>query len=128
MKDSALEQGIELVIVSAFRSIERQSEIVRRKLQNGMNIADILAVSAAPGYSEHHTGKAIDLAASSGAVLETEFEETKAFQWLSDNAKAFGFYMSYPKHNSFGYAYEPWHWYCRIVDMMPDTKSFLIQT
>lgn len=128
MKNAALNEGVELVIVSAFRSIERQSEIIRRKLQTGMDIADILAVSAAPGYSEHHTGRAVDLAAPGEPVLETGFEETKAFRWLSDNASVFGFRMSYPKHNSFGYVYEPWHWCYQTSDAASDPDSFPLST
>jgi len=43
--------------------------------------------------------------------LEEEFEKSVAFQWLSVNAKDFGFRLSYPKENRFGIAYEPWHWF-----------------
>ena len=97
-------------IVSAFRSVERQTEIVLRKLEEGLTLDEILCVSAPPGYSEHHTGRAIDVNAQ-GLPLTAEFEKTTAFQWLVMNAARFGFVMSYPRLNKFGYVYEPWHWY-----------------
>ena len=116
MKESAEQSGIELVVISAFRSISRQAEIIRRKLDSGMCINDILKVSAAPGYSEHHTGRAIDIGTPSGPHLEVEFELTEAFAWLTNNASRFGFYLSYPANNSEGYDYEPWHWCFKAPD------------
>lgn len=70
----------------------------------------ILEVSAAPGFSEHHTGRALDLTTPGGPVLEEPFEHTDAFAWLSESAGSFGFHLSYPRGNSHGIAYEPWHW------------------
>jgi zinc D-Ala-D-Ala carboxypeptidase len=128
MRRAALDQGIELTIVSAFRSIERQVEIIQRKLGLGMNITEILDVSAAPGYSEHHTGRAIDVAVPGGPVLETEFEQTDAFEWLSVNANAFAFYLSYPMGNEFGYLYEPWHWCYKTSNMVLDIDALRLST
>ena len=110
MSAAALADGIRLTIVSAFRSVERQAEIVRAKLARGLPLDDILCVSAPPGYSEHHSGCAIDLTTEGVAPLEPEFENSAAFQWLSTNAGKFGFVLSYPANNPHGYAYEPWHW------------------
>jgi D-alanyl-D-alanine carboxypeptidase len=42
--------------------------------------------------------------------LELEFERTEAFRWLSQNAGRFGFSLSFPRDNRYGYMYEPWHW------------------
>ena len=56
MKDAAAASGIELQAVSAFRSVEYQAGIIRKKLDAGQSMTQILKVSAAPGYSEHHTG------------------------------------------------------------------------
>ena len=110
MRAAALEDGIELQVVSAFRSIDRQAEIIRRKLDAGQCIDDILCVSAPPGFSEHHTGRAVDIGTPGSPVLETAFEQTAAFAWLVANAGRFGFHMSYPENNRWGYQYEPWHW------------------
>jgi len=97
-------------IVSAFRSVQRQAEIVRAKLERGLSLEEILRVSAPPGYSEHHSGRAVDLTTEGVRALEVEFENTAAFEWLSRNAQRFGFSLSYPRQNRYGYAYEPWHW------------------
>ena len=59
MKAAARRDGIGLKIVSAFRSFERQVEIIRRKIAEGQSVRQILAFSAPPGYSEHHTGGAV---------------------------------------------------------------------
>lgn len=102
--------GVVLFIVSAFRSVERQAEIVRRKLAAGLSIEAILAVNAPPGFSEHHTGRAIDLSTPGVALLEREFEQTAAFDWLTLRGAEFGFKMSFAAGNPQGYGYEPWHW------------------
>ena len=110
MVEAARAEGIELQLVSAFRSVEYQEGILRRKLDQGQSIDEILAVSAAPGYSEHHSGRAVDLTTPGFAVLEEAFENSEAFAWLSRRAGEFGFRMSYPRGNPHGVAYEPWHW------------------
>lgn len=110
MKAAACADGIPLHIVSAFRSVDRQAEIFRHKLARGFGIAEILRVSAPPGFSEHHTGRAVDIASADNPPLTTDFERTPAFAWLSAHASAFGFSLSYPADNPWGYAYEPWHW------------------
>ena len=69
-----------------------------------------MTVSAAPGYSEHHTGRAVDIATPGSRPLTEEFEDSAAFHWLNENAADFGFSMSYPRDNRYGFIYEPWHW------------------
>ena len=71
--------------------------------------------SAPPGCSEHHTGRAVDIGTPHCKVLDEEFEQTEAFDWLVRFAGKFGFRLSYPRGNSCGYAYEPWHW-CFVRD------------
>ena len=110
MKTVAASEAVVLSIVSAFRSIQRQIEIVELKLRAGQTHEQIFAVSAPPGCSEHHTGRAVDVATENSAPLEIEFESTSAFAWLTDNAGRFGFTLSYPRGNRWGYSYEPWHW------------------
>ena len=110
MKTEARKQGVELQPVSAFRSVEYQSGILRRKLDKGMNINKILKASSAPGYSEHHSGRALDITTPGFAVLEEEFEHSLAFEWLCEHAPDFGFSLSFPRDNPHGVVYEPWHW------------------
>ena len=110
MKQAAERDGIHLYIVSAFRSVARQTEIIENKRSRGIPDAEIFNVSAPAGYSEHHSGRAIDLNTTGCPELEGDFENTAAFQWLTENAARFGFHLSYPRNNSYGIAYEPWHW------------------
>ena len=115
MSAAALSDGVIIKIVSAFRSVDRQAEIIRAKLAEGLSLDAVLCVSAPPGYSEHHSGRAIDLTTDEGvAPLEPEFERTRAFRWLSKNASQFGFALSFPADNPYGYDYEPWHWCFRV--------------
>ncbi|HJY75059.1 MAG TPA: M15 family metallopeptidase [Burkholderiales bacterium] len=110
LRETARGDGVVISIVSAFRSVERQAEIVRAKLARSQSIDEILSVSAPPGYSEHHTGRAVDVTTDGVRPLELEFEQTEAFGWLSRHAGRFGFFLSYPRQNPHGYMYEPWHW------------------
>jgi zinc D-Ala-D-Ala carboxypeptidase len=110
MKTAAASDNIPLNLVSAHRSVARQIEIIRAKLDDGMVIAEILKLVAPPGYSEHHTGRAVDIASCADDVLEEIFENTASFAWLQIHAGEYGFTLSYPRGNALGYAYEPWHW------------------
>ena len=110
MQAAAAEAGRTLLPLSAFRSVARQTAIIRRKLARGDRIEDILLVSAVPGCSEHHTGRALDLGAPGQLDLEESFARTPEFRWLRQHAAKFGFRLSYPRGNRQGIAYEPWHW------------------
>lgn len=110
MVDAAAADGIRLLIVSGFRSFEYQAGLIRNKLEAGQRIADILKVNAAPGFSQHHSGCAIDIATPGCRPLTEEFEQSAAFGWLTRRAAEFGFSMSYPRGNPAGFIYEPWHW------------------
>ena len=117
MQNQALMEGVVLQVVSAFRSIAYQQQIIEKKLSQGQSLAEIVKVSALPGYSEHHGGCALDITTpEEQGVLSEAFEQTQAFQWLSGNASAYGFTMSYPRDNPQGYIYEPWHWCYRQTE------------
>lgn len=111
LRAAASGDGVTLQLVSAFRSVNYQAGLLRRKLEQGQELARILEVSAAPGFSEHHTGRALDLTTPGSPVLEEAFEETPAFDWLSAHAPDHGFRMSFPRNNRHGVLYEPWHWF-----------------
>lgn len=110
MREAAYQDGITLSVVSAFRSVEYQTNLIRRKLIAGQSIEQILTVNAAPGYSEHHTGRCLDITTPGCKLLEDLFEKTDAFAWLTTQAANFNFYMSFPRDNPHGIIYEPWHW------------------
>ena len=110
MVEAADTVGIQLLIVSGFRSFEYQAGLIRNKLEAGQSIAEILAVNTAPGFSEHHTGRAVDIATPGSRPLTEEFEDSNAFRWLESRAIEFGFTLTYPRNNPWGITYEPWHW------------------
>lgn len=110
MRRAAMRDDIELVALSGFRSIERQTEIFRGKLMSGEAVDDVLRYVAAPGFSEHHTGRALDIGSPEHTELDEQFGDTEAFRWLDMQATEFGFTLSFPRSNSHGIAYEPWHW------------------
>ena len=113
LRDAASGDGITLQMVSAFRSLDYQREIFARKLAGGQSLEMILRVNVPPGFSEHHTGRAVDLTTPGCEPLSVEFETTAAFDWLTREGDRFGFTMTYPRTNPFGVAYEPWHWTAR---------------
>jgi D-alanyl-D-alanine carboxypeptidase len=117
---SAARDEVQLLLVSGFRSMGHQAELIRRKLKAGLKIEAILAVNAAPGFSEHHTGRAVDIATPGSRPLTADFETTTAFAWLTSHAREYGFAMPYPRGNVFGFEYEPWHW-SRVGVPAPDT-------
>ena len=110
MHAAAARDGVVLLPLSGFRSVARQRAIIREKLAGGQRIAEILQLVAAPGYSEHHTGRALDLGSPDDLALDEDFARTTAFRWLRLHAATFGFRLSYPRRNRHGIAYEPWHW------------------
>ena len=110
MSRESEEVGIRLLLLSAFRGVDRQADILRRKLSAGLSLDVILRVSAYPGFSEHHTGRAIDIGSPDCEHFSEAFEATREFRWLYDHASRFGFSLSYPRRNRYEIAYEPWHW------------------
>lgn len=115
LKATALADGVTVYVVSAFRGIDRQAEIIRQKLEAGETIENILTYCAPPGFSEHHTGRAIDLSTPDCRALDVAFDQTAAYKWLHQHAGEFGYTLSYPPGNPWGYQYEPWHWCFREV-------------
>lgn len=110
LRQQAAAEGVALDAISGYRSHAYQLGIFERKRARGLQVADILTVNAAPGYSEHHSGFALDIGTPGQPPAEESFEHTAAFAWLQHNAARFGFQLSYPRDNPHGIVYEPWHW------------------
>ncbi|TYT25476.1 D-alanyl-D-alanine carboxypeptidase family protein [Luteimonas viscosa] len=115
MRESAARDEIVLDAISGYRSHDYQLGIFERKRARGLEIDAILSVNAAPGFSEHHCGQALDIGTPGEPPAEESFEGTKAFAWLSRHARDHGFTMSYPRGNPHGIVHEPWHWRYRPV-------------
>ncbi|MDJ0515988.1 MAG: D-alanyl-D-alanine carboxypeptidase family protein [Trichodesmium sp. MO_231.B1] len=125
MADAAWSANINLVPLSGFRTLADQEYLFFEvKAERGQVTSQRAEVSAPPGYSEHHTGYAIDIgdARSPGSHLKVSFENTRAFQWLQENAGNYGFELSFPRDNSQGISYEPWHW--RFVGDSHSSETF----
>jgi len=113
MRRAAAADGVNLSVISAFRSLDLQRHLFFDVgAERNQSPQDRARVSAPPGFSEHSTGFAVDLADGGrpDTNLSTSFETTPAFAWLSANAARFHFLLSFPKHNRQGVSYEPWHW------------------
>ena len=125
MANAALSENVDLVPLSGFRTMEDQEYLFFQiKADRGQESKKRAEVSAPPGYSEHHTGYAIDIgdARMPESYLKVSFEKTIAFQWLQENAGNYGFELSFPRDNLQGISYEPWHW--RFVGDSHSSNTF----
>lgn len=123
---AAREEGIWIIPVSGFRTFEQQQQLFQNQIKRLGSPEEAAKVSAPAGYSEHHTGFAIDL--TDGRFpkqdIKFQFETTDAYRWLTRRAKEFGFEISFKQNNSQGVSFEPWHW--RYVGA-PDAAAIFIQ-
>ena len=120
----AAKDGIELTVVSAYRSVQKQQENLESYTQRLINLghssteARKLAEKeiALPYTSEHNAGLALDILTpdwwETHDDVTADFENTEQFRWLTENAHKYGFIMRYPKEyeNVTGIIYEPWHY------------------
>lgn len=105
MKSAAAAEGLNLYIISGYRSYSYQRQLYSGYVSaNGAAAADTF--SARAGHSEHQTGLAIDVCRASGI-----FEGTPEAKWLAQHCHEYGFILRYPqgKQHITGYKYEPWH-------------------
>ena len=120
MLAAAEQDGIELVLRSSFRTNERQRELYNNRVAilegKGYSHEEALKVAATinaiPGTSEHETGLAVDILTEDYPSLDSGFDQTEAFEWLTQHCTEFGFIMRYPedKIDITGIIYEPWHY------------------
>jgi D-alanyl-D-alanine carboxypeptidase len=119
MINEAKEDGVDLWVVSAYRSYETQAQLKGQYLVSygaGAN-----TFSADQGYSEHQLGTTIDFTTAGINGGLSGFEATPAYSWLTENAHRFGFTLSYPENNVH-YVFEPWHWRFVGTDLARDLK------
>lgn len=125
MKSAAAKSGIKLAIVSGYRNYNNQVELffkpskvhkpINKFYGDNLTEAERKQVKqqyigrsetvAPPGYSEHSTGLAIDI-----NTVNRNFASTRAYRWLKQHAREFGFTLSYPENSTRGAVFEPWHW------------------
>lgn len=113
-------EGLRFCIASAYRSAERQQEIldqdIKKLTDKGMTEEEAYIQATKTvmpaGYSEHETGLAVDIVALSNQLLDDSQESTPETQWLHDNCDQYGFILRYPKEKTeiTGIDYESWHY------------------
>ncbi len=119
MLQDAKEAGINLMICSPYRDLNRQVYLFNRKInryvKQGMSYMEAYRLSSevvtVPGASEHQIGLAFDIVSNDYTALDEGFGETKAGIWLAENSYRFGFILRYPQGKEYitGIDYEPWH-------------------
>ena len=109
MAKDASKKNLNIIAISAYRSYEYQNTLYNNYVKiDSKKKAD--TYSARPGYSEHQTGLAVDI--YNGDLDYNNFEQTKEFEWMQENAHKYGFILRYPKDKveQTGYQYESWHY------------------
>ncbi len=121
MIEAAKEDGIDLVVVSAYRTSAYQQQNFDSSLNDRINSGmtydeaykDTTASVAFPGKSEHNAGLAADIMSEEYTSMDDDgFKNTKAFKWLDEHSAEYGFILRYPENKSdyTGIIYEPWHY------------------
>ncbi|MDD2634327.1 MAG: M15 family metallopeptidase [Bacteroidales bacterium] len=125
MFEAAAKEGVNLGIISSYRSYETQAWLWNSRYANSSNSTEAAKLAlkyiAMPGTSRHHWGTDIDMFSTRLNFFETE-EGKKAYKWMCENAANYGFYQVYTKNRTTGYNEEKWHW-----TFNPVSKEFLKQ-
>lgn len=112
--NDAKKDGVDLSVVSAYRSYKRQIETYNYWVAYNKGSTDSAdTISARAGHSQHQLGTAIDFSSAEiNDGLSGIFTGTRASKWLSDNGWKYGFVISFPKGYEMvtGYSYESWHY------------------
>ena len=119
MLKAARADGVNLIVCSPYRDIDRQTMLfgnkVDRYMGGGMSYMDAYNLASqavtVPGSSEHQIGLAVDIITDGYSSLDEGFGDTAAGKWLADNSAKYGFILRYPsgKEEITSIEYEPWH-------------------
>ena len=111
---AAQKDGVPLYVAAGFRSVETQRGIYESGAKKkGISLRSYAWWAAPPGFSEHHTGLAVDFAdikRPKTNFTPASFTKTEAYAWLKSHAQEFGFELSFGEHSGLSVAFEPWHW------------------
>lgn len=133
---AAKEDGVSLMLCSAHRSIDYQTQLFEKKknefMAAGKSESEATQATASminvPGTSEHHTGLAVDIVTPEFQNLIAEFDTTPAYKWLDAHAHEYGFILRYPidKQEVTGIIYEPWHYRYVGIEHAKTIKQYKI--
>ena len=120
MLQDAKTAGMNLKIISAYRSYDDQKNVFNDTMQSWLSQGysyldsydETKKAVAVPGTSEHATGLALDITSESNQTLDETQAQTQEQQWLMKNCQNYGFILRYPKDKTdiTQYIYEPWHY------------------
>lgn len=119
--------GVPLSVTSSYRSYTTQISTYAYWVGiSGAAGAD--TYSARPGYSEHQTGLAFDVA-TGGCALDC-FGTSQAYTWMQANAATYGFIQRYYQGFDLitGYKAEEWHYRYVGSDVALDMQAKSIKT
>ena len=131
LRNALLLQGIQIELDSVYRSVARQEEIVAEFTEKyGEDY--VKKYVAVPGFSEHHTGLAVDIClVVDGKIIDDNDEmiaRKDIFDKIHPQLADYGFILRYlpGKEDITGYSYEPWHFrYVGVNDAKKITKKNL---
>ena len=109
LSKDASKENYKIIAMSTYRSYEYQIDLYNKYVKSdGKDAAD--TYSGRPGNSEHQTGLAVDV--YNQTETYTNFEKTKEYNWMQENAYKYGFILRFPKgkENETGYEFESWHY------------------
>lgn len=119
MLHAAGDAGYEYWIASAYRSRQRQQELIDEDVETLMEkgwsyedaLEQTLRETMPAGYSEHETGLALDILCSGNMNMDDSQANEPGNQWLVEHCSEYGFILRYPKDKETvtGIDYEPWH-------------------
>ena len=122
MSSTAKKENLNVIAFSGYRDYTYQKNLYNTYLQKDSQ-EKVDTYSARAGYSEHQTGLSVDI--YNGIDDYNNFEETKEFKWLKDNAHKYGFILRYPKNKELEtqYQYESWHYRYVGIDIATYIKK-----
>ena len=134
MEQAAQDAGLQLKVISGFRSADRQQQLYEQEVQDllGQGLDQAAAEEQAQQVeqkayeSDHNTGLAVDLVPQYSQTKNADtIIQTPEYQWLSEHAAEYGFILRYPqnKQDITGVEFKPWHW--RYVGK--ELASFLVE-
>lgn len=144
LHQAAARDGIDIQLVSAYRSYQRQAAIWQAKYHGERPVYDrdgnevpitslagkarldaILLYSALPGCSRHHWGTDLDIYDAAAVPKDykpqlepAEYDASGPFYrlrlWLEQHGENYGFFLPYRQYQG-GVAAEPWHLSFRAI-------------
>lgn len=102
-------QSNDVMVISGYRTIEYQQELYDDELEStGLSTSSLVSKA---GYSEHHTGYAVDFKIYTDEGVSKEFDGTGVYEWIMEHCSEFGFVNRYPegKEKITLIDNEPWH-------------------